>query len=52
MDGKFKSPVTFDEAFLMVAPLDPHPANLYSEEEKRIAFDRLIEFLRVLLPEN
>jgi len=52
MDEKFKPPVTVNEAICMVRPLDPHPANLYTEAEKQIAYDRLLEFFRVLLPQD
>lgn len=45
-------PTTVDEAYRMVAALEPSRVNLYSENEKQVAFDRLIEFFRLLLPEE
>lgn len=51
MEDSLKTPTTVDEAYRLVAPLEPNRTNLYSEAEKQQAFDRLIEFFRLLLPD-
>jgi len=51
MNDEIKPPTDQDEAYRMVAPLEPNRTNLYTEEEKQQAFDRLMEFFKMLLPE-
>lgn len=52
MDDEHKPPTTMDEAYRMVAPLEPNRTNLYTEVEKQLAFDRLMEFFKLLLPDD
>jgi len=53
MSDEHKPPTTQAEAFKMITPLDPAmPKGAFSAEEKDIAFFRLVEFIRLLLPES
>lgn len=47
----YTPPTTVDEAYRLVAPLEPNRANLYTEAEKQLAFDRLMELINALLPD-
>lgn len=48
---QFIPPVSQDAALVMIDPLDPRAGNNSTEKEKEIAFQRLTEFIKALLPE-
>ena len=48
---EFTPPVTSDEAYQMVAPLDPECSGMFTPEEKSQAYTRLLNFLDLILPE-
>ena len=52
MTNEHKPPVTLPEAIKMVAPLDPGMIKgAFTKEETELAYQRLVEFFSLLLPE-
>jgi hypothetical protein len=49
--SEMKPPTTQAEATEMIAPLDPRPTNQFTLLEKYLAYERLQEFIKLLLPE-
>lgn len=52
MSDEHKPPTTQAEAVQMILPLNPEAWDIYTEQEKKLAYDRLMEFIRLLLPEE
>ena len=48
---EFTTPTTYSEASRMVAPLNPN-SDKFSQEQKELAFERLLEFFSMLLPDK
>jgi len=52
MADTHKPPTTVAEAIKMVIALNPDFEDVYSDYEKKQAFNRLIDFFKLLLPDT
>ena len=50
-NSNYKSPTNQEEALKMIAPLNPRPSNTATLIERYLAYERLEEFIKVLLPD-
>ena len=48
---QFTPPVTRADAYEMVAPLDPDADTMFTDTEKHIAYNRLLQFIDIIFSE-
>lgn len=51
MNENFLPPTNNDAAYEMVAPLNPKYPDMFSQEEKQLAYTRLLDLIDLLFPE-
>ena len=49
---EYTAPTNQEEALKMIVPLDPRPGNRTTLIERYLAYERLEEFIKALMPEK